>query len=45
METEIKDRCVKNATASLRLTITDVETKCITGKNVMRAYASHLNRP
>jgi hypothetical protein len=45
METEIVDHCVKNATASLRLTITDVATKCITEKNVMRAYASHLNQP
>ena len=35
METEIKDLCVKNVTASQLPTITDVEIKFITEKNVM----------
>tara|TARA_E500000318_G_scaffold98027_1_gene99069 strand:- start:250 stop:474 length:225 start_codon:yes stop_codon:yes gene_type:complete len=44
METEIKDLCVKNVTASQLPTITDVEIKFITEKNVMHVLEKQTLR-
>ena len=44
METDHKDHCVKNVTASQLPTITDVEIKFITEKNVMHVLEKQTLR-